>query len=249
MTSAIRVRVAGIVIVAGLLAASTLPAAAQRSPSSRRSPSDIFAEVVRTTTEYRDVMARSLQGYEAELRDATAALEERQSLHKLGILPAAYVDEAARACAIAQQNLNEARSAIDEADRIILESSVQQRLAALPALGPGRYENTTLFVRFNGSSHWSPRDLPSLDEHFRVAFGRALPLSAVGQTSVHDRLGLDHRDAVDVAVHPDSVEGQWLMQYLRRAGVPFIGVRSAVPGSSTGAHLHIGAPSSRRPGA
>ena len=72
-----------------------------------------------------------------------------------------------------------------------------------------------------------------------------LPRSAFGQTKVHDRLGLDHRTAIDVAVHPDSAEGGWLMQYLRQAGIPFIGVRDMVPGASTGAHVHIGAPSPR----
>jgi hypothetical protein len=72
-----------------------------------------------------------------------------------------------------------------------------------------------------------------------------LPISAFGQTKVHDRLGLDHRTAIDVAVHPDSAEGHWLMQYLRQAGFPFIGVRGEVSGSSTGAHIHVGAASPR----
>lgn len=239
------VRAVGIVAVVGLLMASTVPAAAQRSTSSRRSQAQLFADVVRTTTEYRAAIARAIPGYEAELRDATEALEERQSLHKLGILPAAYVEDAVRARSTALHNLDEARTAIDEADRIILESSAQQHLAALPALASGRYESTAMFVRFNGSARWSLRDIPSLEQHFRGAFGRGLPLSAVGQTIVHDRLGLDHHAAVDVAVHPDSAEGEWLTRYLRHAGIPFIGVRSAIPGSSTGAHVHIGAPSGK----
>lgn len=238
-------RAAAIVAVLGLVIASTGPVAAQRTPSARPAK-DLFAEVIRTTTAYREVVARAIPGYEAELRDASESLEERQSLHKLGILPASYVEDAARARTAAERNLEEARTAIEEADRIILESSVQQRLAVLPPLAPGRYENTVMFVRFSGPTAWSPRDIPALDRRFQSAFGRALPLSAIGQTRVHDRLGLDHHAAADVAVHPDSPEGQWLMQDLRRAGIPFIGVRSAVPGSSTGAHVHIGAPSARR---
>jgi hypothetical protein len=35
------------------------------------------------------------------------------------------------------------------------------------------------------------------------------------------------------------------MAHLRQAGIPFIGVRAVVPGSSTGAHVHIGLPSPR----
>jgi hypothetical protein len=48
---------------------------------------------------------------------------------------------------------------------------------------------------------------------------------------------------MDVAVHPDSAEGHWLLSYLRRAGIPFIAFRSAVAGAATGAHIHIGQPS------
>ena len=87
--------------------------------------------------------------------------------------------------------------------------------------------------------------MPALSRRFAAAFGRALPISALGQTKVHDRLGLDHRSALDVAVHPDSPEGRWLMDDLRRAGIPFIGIRGEVPGSATGAHVHVGPPSPR----
>ncbi|MGH9825308.1 MAG: hypothetical protein ACREDR_18920, partial [Blastocatellia bacterium] len=52
-------------------------------------------------------------------------------------------------------------------------------------------------------------------------------------------------DAMDVAVQPDSPRGEALMEYLRKAGIPFIAFRHAVPGSATGAHIHIGKPSHR----
>jgi hypothetical protein len=76
-------------------------------------------------------------------------------------------------------------------------------------------------------------------------FGRSLPISALGQTSTHDRLRFDHRDAMDVALHPDSREGQSLLNFLRQAGIPFVAFRGSVPGTSTGAHIHIGKPSPR----
>ncbi|HUK91767.1 MAG TPA: hypothetical protein VLZ81_15295, partial [Blastocatellia bacterium] len=66
-----------------------------------------------------------------------------------------------------------------------------------------------------------------------------------GQTPVHDKLGFDHRDALDVAVQPDSAEGEALMAYLRSQRIPFIAFRHAVPGSATGAHIHVGRPSHR----
>jgi hypothetical protein len=48
---------------------------------------------------------------------------------------------------------------------------------------------------------------------------------------------------MDVALHPDSKEGQTLLNYLRQAGIPFMAFRGAVSGAATGAHIHIGNPS------
>jgi hypothetical protein len=50
---------------------------------------------------------------------------------------------------------------------------------------------------------------------------------------------------MDVAVHPDSIEGKALIAHLRTSGIPFIAFRGAVAGSSTGPHIHIGKPSGR----
>jgi hypothetical protein len=70
-------------------------------------------------------------------------------------------------------------------------------------------------------------------------------VSAFGQTPVHDRLGFDHRNALDVALHPDTAEGQALMTWLRGQGVSFLAFRHAVAEEATGAHVHVGEPSPR----
>jgi hypothetical protein len=62
---------------------------------------------------------------------------------------------------------------------------------------------------------------------------------------LHNRWGLDHRNAMDVGISPDSVEGQALMEFLRANGIPFAAFRVAIPGSATGPHIHIGLPSHR----
>jgi hypothetical protein len=128
---------------------------------------------------------------------------------------------------------------------MIAEAGLQEQLARLRPLSRGGFEDTATLVRFNGLARWTLRGVSKIEAVFNATFARALPISSYGQTKVHDRLGLDHRQAIDVAVHPDSVEGRWLMTYLRREGISFIGVRGAIPGSSTGAHVHIGAPSAR----
>ena len=116
-------------------------------------------------------------------------------------------------------------------------------LSRLPRLRVGGYAETGTLVRFNGPARFGVDALPPIERYFLAAAGRPLPVSARGQTALHNRMGLDHRDAVDVAVHPDSAEGRMLTGFLRSHGIPFIGVRGAVPGASTGAHIHIGQPS------
>jgi len=87
-----------------------------------------------------------------------------------------------------------------------------------------------------------PQDIKGF---FSSTFGRSLPVSAFGQTSLHSHMGFDHRNAVDVALSPDSAMGRALMSSLRSKGVPFIAFRHAIPGIATGAHIHVGKPSRR----
>jgi len=67
----------------------------------------------------------------------------------------------------------------------------------------------------------------------------------MGQSPTHDRMSLDHREALDIALQPGSTEGRELMLYLRKTGIPFIAFRGQVRSMSTGAHIHIGRPSPR----
>ena len=95
-----------------------------------------------------------------------------------------------------------------------------------------------------GEGSWNtPADLPRVEGFFRSAFRRPLPVSALGQSSVHDSWGYDHRHAVDVGLHPDGPEGRALVEFLRGANIPFRTFRAAVPGVATGPHIHIGRPS------
>jgi hypothetical protein len=102
----------------------------------------------------------------------------------------------------------------------------------------------TLSAEHDGAAWWLD-ELPRLEEAFQTAFGRGLPITAYGQTALHDRLGFDHRDAIDVGLHPDSPEGLAVQSFLREAGMPFITARGSVRGVATGAHIHIGPPSHR----
>jgi len=104
---------------------------------------------------------------------------------------------------------------------------------------------TLPLLRFIGNGFWNLGMLQELKTAYRVRFQRDLPVSALGQSKTHDRMGWDHTNAADVALHPGTTEGQWLVTYLKDQGIPFIAFRSAMSGHSTGPHVHVGLASKR----
>jgi hypothetical protein len=95
------------------------------------------------------------------------------------------------------------------------------------------------------SGRWRLADAARVKEFFLTKFSRPLPLSAFGQSDLHTRWGLDHRNGMDVNLHPDSVEGRALVAFLRAESIPFLVFRGPIPGVATGPHIHVGNRSSR----
>lgn len=95
------------------------------------------------------------------------------------------------------------------------------------------------------SARWSLADSKKVKSFFFTKFGRPLPTSAFGQSDLHDRWGLDHRQGLDVGLHPDSLEGIALVGFLRAEKIPFLVFRHAISGVATGPHIHIGPRSHR----
>jgi hypothetical protein len=236
---------------AGVLAQSrkAAPRAAKPTPQSKLK-SDVAAakaELIKATTEYKSSMATLATMYEAELKNAQQQYETRKQLFAQGIISKKELDASEKQIAEAQAKIDGSRKQIAEADDLIAESSVVDDDDE-PARGPaltGRYTSTPALIRYTGTAHWALSDAAKVGSYFISHFGHQMPISAYGQTATHDRLGFDHRNSVDVAVHPDSAEGQALMGYLKSVGIPFIAFRHAVAGSATGAHIHIGYPSHR----
>ena len=92
---------------------------------------------------------------------------------------------------------------------------------------------------------WRLSDAAKVENFFSDKFRRPLPVTAFGQSELHRRWGFDHRNSLDVGVHPDSPEGRALIRFLRAEEIPFLTFRSAVPGVASGPHVHIGRPSPR----
>jgi len=241
------------VVTAALVLTGAADSAAQPSakpPDSARTHStkglaQLAAESTRALEKYRATLEPMLEVYEREVVRRTELAQLAQELYERGALSAEDLQQSRRALASAQKNVADTRRDRAEADRMLTEARILEA-GRLRPLKPGGYEESAGLVRFNGPADWSLlRDTPKLQRFFTEQFGRPLPISAFGQTALHDRMGFDHRHALDVAVHPDSPEGRGFMAYLRAAGIPFIAAWGAIPGAASGAHIHVGQASPR----
>jgi len=155
------------------------------------------------------------------------------------------VIEAEQSFVAALKRVHELRYTVTEADIAITEAILGEKVLRMPVLPVGGFTQTAELTRFNGSLKWSIKEAPRIEKFFAQTFGRRLPVTAMGQSQTHNLLGFDHRDSVDVGIHPDSDEGRTLINYLRSSNIPFLAFRQAVPGTATGPHIHIGRPSVR----
>jgi hypothetical protein len=203
------------------------------------------AEQLRATREYKASLERLLALREDDVQRALEQRERTRALVDQGIVARNDLDASERALADARARLDETWNEAVVAASLITKALAYDELAAGPRLAPGGERATASLIRHQGRRAWTLRLASMLEDFFRRTFSRALPVSAYGQTPVHDKLGFDHRNALDLAIHPDTAEGRAVMDWLRRAGLPFIAFRGAVSGSATGAHIHVGEPSAR----
>ena len=206
-------------------------------------------ELIAAAQTYRASLEALLPFHEAEVTRATETVARRRELFTRGIVARREVDDAEQAREAAEAKLAATRAEITQSETLVAEAMAREALRRVPASPTPAPRDIGVaggrFTYYNGIGAWSLAQASKIEQFFTARFGRALPISAYGQTAVHARLGFDHRDALDVAVHPDSPEGRALMAYLRSAAISFIAFRSAVPGLATGAHIHIG-PASQR---
>jgi len=221
------------------------------TPPTRRTYRDesdltrLRTEVIEKMKEARASAQKLHEIHELEQKELSNDYEKQRELYRDGLIARGEVIRAKDALAKAILRVAQDRRWLVETDMVIIEASVRDELLRLPGLAVGGYAESAALLRFNGAAPWSMADAPRIERFFLQTFGRALPVSALGQTATHERLRFDHRDGMDVALHPDSKEGQSLLRYLRQMGIPFIAFKGAVSGAATGAHIHIGKPSPR----
>jgi Spy/CpxP family protein refolding chaperone len=246
-------------IVATCLAAASMAAAAY-SQSPRQTPpppvadqtgqlSDALEEsrsrLLSASQTYRQSLERLLVLQTQDASRARANHDRNLRLLELGLIPRRQIETSEAELKEVLAHQTETARQLESIDHLVAEVHASEQLASLPSVPSGNFSFNGPLLRFVGAARWSMADSTKLDAFYRLKFGKPLPISAFGQTETHQRLGFDHREALDVAVHPDSPEGQELILYLQSQGLSFIAIRAAITGSATGAHIHIGPPSRR----
>ncbi len=172
------------------------------------------------------------------------AVEDRRKLVDTGVIAKSDLADI-------EQELESRRRVLELAEnrvkllkdlRQMAENEQRLERAALQANGAALKD---VMIRYDGNGLFNLGDLTTISGEFERKFHRALPVSALGQTLVHQSMGLDHRNRVDVALNPDGAEGIWLRHLLEKLHVPYLAFRSAVAGAATAPHIHIGPGSTR----
>jgi hypothetical protein len=186
-----------------------------------------------------------LAAYEQEQSKLRMAVIKQRKLYQDGEVSKSELVETEQSFISVLAHIQEVRRSLMETEMAIAETEIKEGLLSPALVSADGVQESQVPSAHKLSAPWSLKEAPNIDKYFSQTFGHSLPVSALGQTPTHDRMRFDHRNAMDVALHPDSVEGKALIAYLRRSGVPFIAFRSAAVGASTGAHIHIGRPSRR----
>jgi hypothetical protein len=195
-----------------------------------------------------------LQMQEEKLKNAETKLDELRGLVAEGLIARAQLETEEQTLVSLRAEVEATKKQIADAQQLLAKIQSDQELAkkqaAMPksnmALKPYTgFPSGSKMLRYTGSGSWSLAGLAQLRSFFSTTFGRELPTSAIGQSATHNQLGYNHRNAVDVPLHPDSQEGRTLITYLQIQNIPFLAFRAAIPGVATGPHIHIGTPSHR----
>jgi hypothetical protein len=209
---------------------------------------DLRDRYVATTKEYKASLQKLLTLYQDSLKKAEQRHENSQKLFDQGLLSKRDLDESERVVTDAKLKTSTVEQQIAGADtqiaQALVEVETEKQMAKLGSRRGGLVQ-TTSFIRFNGAGHWLLAQANAIESFFQQTFNRPLPIAVFGQGAIHNQWRLDHRNAMDVSLRPDEPEGQALIDFLKRNGIPFSAFRTAIPGVATGPHIHIGMPSHR----
>ena len=206
-------------------------------------------EFINATREYKSNLEKLQASYQKTVTKAQAELAKSRELFAAGLVSKNAVEADEREVAEALDKVTEVKQRHAAADTQIadtlLEAEAEKDISKSKPMPKGSMVKTASLIRFNGGASWALADSWKVQRFFFDTFKKGLPVSVFGQGSIHDRWRLDHHNSMDVSLHPDGLEGQALLAFLRSNGIPFLAFRGAIPGTATGPHIHIGRPSHR----
>ena len=211
--------------------------------------SSTTANLIKSTENAKSASQDLLKLQQGNVTKLTESLTQLQQLYSEGLIARVELEKAQQELADAKAKVTQTQNEIASSTQLaadIKKASALTKVAQTnkfvkPVLKAINSTGATVMRSTAGS--WSIGNLSQVQQFFSQTFGRTLPVSTIGQSATHNRMGWDHRNSVDVGIHPDSQEGRALMSYLQMSGIPFLAFRAAVPGVSTGPHIHIGFPS------
>ena len=205
-------------------------------------------EFIKATKDYKASLTKLVAIYEREITRAEQKLMQSQALFAQGLISKNQLADSEQAVIAAKDKVAETHRSIANADTQIastlLEAQADSQIARM-RLRKGSLMRTASYIRYAGADGWLLSEAWKVQRFFTEAFKKQLPIAVFGQGAIHDRWRLDHRNSMDISLHPDGVEGQALLNFLRANGIPFLAFRGAIPGTATGPHIHIGRPSHR----
>ena len=250
--NALRIALSTFLIVTAVASTSAF---AQRKSRKKPGPAPVSElqklrdEYVKLTGEVKASLGKLIPIFETNVKRAEEKLAESKKLLDQGLISRVQYEQSELALKTAQDKLNDTRRQMTEADAkvaaILVETEAEKTIAKNLRLARQSLMRTTSFTRFTGGSGRGIGEAWKVQRFFSDTFKKELPIAVFGQGAIHDRWRLDHRNAMDISLHPDSAEGQALLNFLQKNGIPYLAFRSAIPGTATGPHIHIGRPSHR----
>jgi hypothetical protein len=224
----------------------------KKKPAPPKPPSELTKlreEFVKATNDYKASLEKLLRIYEDNVKKAEEKVTLSKKLLAEGLIARTQVEENEHTLALEKQKVEETRRQMTNADAqiagVLVETAADEEIAKNLRFAKQSLIRTSAFTRYTGSGGWNLSDAWKIQRFFSDTFKKQLPIAVFGQGAIHERWRLDHRNAMDIQLHPDGVEGRALLDFLQKNGIPYSAFRSAIPGTATGPHIHIGRPSHR----
>jgi outer membrane efflux protein len=232
---------------------------AQKKPASRlptSTPTQSVGELsklrddyIKATKEYKASLQKLLALYQESVKHSEARRDQTKKLFAEGLISKRDVEQAESAVADAGLKVSAIQQQMGTADTQIAQALVEiegeKQMAKLGSVRRGSLVKTTSFIRYNGVGHWLLAQAGVIEVFFQQRFKQPLPIAVFGQGAIHNQWRIDHHNAMDISLDPDSAAGQALIKFLQSNGIPFSAFATAIPSVATGPHIHVGMPSHR----